>query len=206
MSVAAWAPVTEPVEYIIDDLDWTPDDGNRYETLGGVLVVSPAPAINHQVVCQRLWLALRNATGSQVQCVLGAAVRLPNGDGPIPDISVTDAELSDYSKWLPAARVQTAVEVVSPSNARTDRVLKPALYANAGIPCYWRVELASWRAYRGATPLIAVRVLHRGDWHTVTAVAGITAELPLAVGRQVNGSAMVVTVKLDPAELIAPGK
>ncbi len=34
-----------------------------------------------------------------------------------------------------------AVEIVSPSTRSDDRFRKPALYAQAGIPCYLRVEL-----------------------------------------------------------------
>jgi Uma2 family endonuclease len=33
------------------------------------------------------------------------------------------------------------VEVVSPSTTAIDRAVKPAMYADAGIPVYWRVEL-----------------------------------------------------------------
>jgi Uma2 family endonuclease len=36
-----------------------------------------------------------------------------------------------------------AVEVVSPSSVSMDRLLKPARYAEAGIPSYWRVEGAN---------------------------------------------------------------
>jgi Uma2 family endonuclease len=34
-----------------------------------------------------------------------------------------------------------AVEIVSDSSESMDRVLKPALYAKAGIPFYWRIEV-----------------------------------------------------------------
>jgi hypothetical protein len=37
-------PVSVP-RYTVDDLDAFPDDGNRYELLDGVLLVTPAPAV-----------------------------------------------------------------------------------------------------------------------------------------------------------------
>jgi Uma2 family endonuclease len=157
-------------------------------------------------VCQRLWLLFHNATADDVRSMFATTVRLPSGDGPIPDVVVTTAEPMDCPRWLPPERIHTAIEVVSSGSTKTDRHLKPELYARAGIPCYWRVELAAWRAYRGATPVIVVRVCRRGEWHEVTAVAGISAELPLAVGREADGSAIVTTVKLDPADLVVPGK
>ncbi|BCJ44240.1 hypothetical protein Aiant_48970 [Actinoplanes ianthinogenes] len=33
-----------------------------------------------------------------------------------------------------------AVEIVSPTSIAMDRITKPALYAAAGIPYYWRIE------------------------------------------------------------------
>jgi Uma2 family endonuclease len=36
--------------------------------------------------------------------------------------------------------VLLAVEIVSPTSVGMDRITKPAIYAGAGIPCYWRVE------------------------------------------------------------------
>ena len=33
-----------------------------------------------------------------------------------------------------------AVEIVSPTSQSIDRVMKPSLYAKAGIPYFWRIE------------------------------------------------------------------
>ena len=38
--------ITVP-RYTIDDLDRFPDDGNRYEIVDGVLLVTPAPGTPH---------------------------------------------------------------------------------------------------------------------------------------------------------------
>ena len=40
--------------YTVEDLTNTPDDGRRYEVIGGELVVSPAPSTKHQRVSIRL--------------------------------------------------------------------------------------------------------------------------------------------------------
>ncbi|MEH0983277.1 Uma2 family endonuclease [Micromonospora sp. CPCC 205556] len=42
-----------------------------------------------------------------------------------------------WAEWTDLALV---IEVESPNSRRHDRLTKPALYAEAGIPSYWRVE------------------------------------------------------------------
>jgi hypothetical protein len=46
-------PVSVP-RYTVDDLDSLPNDGNRYELLDGVLLVSPAPMPPHELVVNRI--------------------------------------------------------------------------------------------------------------------------------------------------------
>ena len=40
--------------FTVDDLEKFPDDGNRYELLDGMLLVTPAPTSAHQIVANRL--------------------------------------------------------------------------------------------------------------------------------------------------------
>lgn len=42
---------------------------------------------------------------------------------------------------VPLDAVFLTVEIVSPHNRAADRILKPALYAQAKVPMHWRVEL-----------------------------------------------------------------
>jgi Uma2 family endonuclease len=61
----------------------------------------------------------------------------------VPDVlavRTTDVDARANPLAVPAAAVPLAVEVVSPSSTTHDRFTKPALYAEAGIPHYWRVE------------------------------------------------------------------
>jgi len=61
---------------------------------------------------------------------------------PEPDLSVLsiDAVGDGSETWYPADTVVLAVEVVSPDSQIRDRKLKPAMYAQAGIQHFWRVE------------------------------------------------------------------
>lgn len=61
---------------------------------------------------------------------------------PEPDLIVihADAEVDSQATWYPAEAVALAVEVVSPESEIRDRERKPELYAQAGIPHFWRVE------------------------------------------------------------------
>src|SRR5256885_1296602 len=47
--------------YTIADLERFPDDGNRYELLDGVLIVTPSPSNAHQVIVNRLQFRLTQA-------------------------------------------------------------------------------------------------------------------------------------------------
>jgi Uma2 family endonuclease len=53
---------------------------------------------------------------------------------------LADAVAADAVELAPNS-VRMAVEVVSPSSLSDDRVKKPKLYAEAGIPFYVRIEL-----------------------------------------------------------------
>ena len=53
-------PVTVP-RYTVDQLDDFPNDGNRYELLDGVLLVTPQASVPHQLIATRLVLILGSA-------------------------------------------------------------------------------------------------------------------------------------------------
>ena len=47
-----------PLTY--DDLCQTPDDGHRYEIIGGELIVSPSPSFDHQTLSGELFALVRS--------------------------------------------------------------------------------------------------------------------------------------------------
>lgn len=66
--------------YTVDDLEHFPEDGNRYELLDGMLLVTSAPAASHQIVASRVQAFLSEGVqrpGHAYVVGPGAVVRLP---------------------------------------------------------------------------------------------------------------------------------
>src|SRR4051794_33495225 len=130
--------------WTIDDLFETPDDGNRYELADGSLLVTPPPNLSHARGNIRLDRILSRACPSRlVVASVGAGIDLGQRKTCyIPDTLVTtEAALSGDDQVLTTADVSLVVEVLSPSNARVDLILKRHDYGAAGIPQYWIVDL-----------------------------------------------------------------
>jgi len=177
-----------------DDVEALPDAGDhaRFEVYeGGVLVVSPAPGVPHQRASYRLHRALADAAdaaGAAVEVLEAVNVALPGGKLVVPDVVVVAAEAADVAATrLPCEAVAAVIEIVSPSTVSMDRAIKPLMYAEAGIPVYWRVEL------QGAAKIV-VCSLSRGRYITgATVTAGTRGRItrPFAV-------------EIDPGELTRP--
>ena len=125
-----------------DDLDAMPDDGRRRELLDGVLLVSPSPTAAHQTIAGRLMVALEQNCPDEYDVTQGVEVRISRKRSFIPDVLVTTAAAAARrtAKYEPH-EVILAVEIVSDGSQAMDRITKPALYAQAGIPFYWRIEI-----------------------------------------------------------------
>jgi Uma2 family endonuclease len=161
--------------------------------------MSPAPAPPHQIVAlelQKLLDPLVEPRGARAPATL--AIRITDKDGPVPDIAIVDAAaLRGLTGAVPVTAVYTVIEIVSPSTAFLDRTTKPDLYAEAGIACYWRIELKKSRRHSGPFPLVLVQVLEKdGTVRMVEGAAGEEHKFPLAVGPDTW-----VDVTLDPADL-----
>lgn len=124
------------------DLEEMPDDGYRREIIGGSLVVSPAPAGGHQLALIALAVLLRAAqTPGTMALVAPYDWKLPSGDCVEPDLVVIRRPDFDADGPLGAGAVPLlVVEILSPSNADQDRLLKRALYESLGVPAYWLVD------------------------------------------------------------------
>jgi Uma2 family endonuclease len=127
--------------FTVQDLERLPDDGNRYELIDGLLLVTPAPGWSHQEMGFALAVHLR-ALCPPAMRVLPAPFPVQTAfDSEVqPDVIV--ARYVDLTpKNLPVAPL-LAVEVLSHSTRLKDRNLKKAHYVRIGVASYWILDPA----------------------------------------------------------------
>ncbi|MFI6295653.1 Uma2 family endonuclease [Nonomuraea sp. NPDC050790] len=127
--------------FTVDGLLRFPDDGNRYELFNGSLLVSPAPLLMHQRAIRRLERILDEAAPPTLEPLSAVNVKVSEEDVFIPDLVVVPtADVEANERMVAPATILLAAEVVSPCTKVRDRFVKTAVYAEAGIPAYWRIE------------------------------------------------------------------
>ena len=131
-----------------EDVWALPDDGNRYECIDGVLLVTPSPRLTHQLVLARLHLLVAPFVAAQrlgVAMFSPADICLNVGNLVQPDLFVVPADADGRTgrEWTDVHALLLAVEVLSPSTARYDRTLKRRYYQRSMVGEYWVVDANS---------------------------------------------------------------
>ena len=138
-----WTP--DPIRqraanYTIEDVLELPDDAPRVELSDGVMVVVPTPSIGHQQIGNLLWMWLRQHAPDDLEPATAVGVEVAMKDSLEPDVLLIHHPLPLAHHFVLPDQAALVVEVVSPGTRRRDRLEKPAVYAAAGIPHYWRIE------------------------------------------------------------------
>jgi Uma2 family endonuclease len=129
-----------PDGWTVDDLELLPDDPPfRYELVDGTLVVSPPPPNAHNLFANELGYLLHDVLSREWVVLSPGAVEFDVRNWRSPDLLVIRREVL-ARKYARPGEALLALEVMSPSSISTDRVAKPAQYASAGIPYFWRFE------------------------------------------------------------------
>lgn len=128
--------------YTVDDLARLPNDGNRYEVLDGVLLVTPAPSRAHQIVANRIQSRLTAAVEwpGFAHVVGPGAISRPPRTQLQPDILVSPARFGPRTDWAKVTEHWLAVEVVSRSSRVYDREVKRGAYFALGVRELWLVD------------------------------------------------------------------
>ena len=132
-----------PLYYSAEMVRALPDDGNRYETVHGELLVTPAPRLWHQAIARRILGKLdRYLEEHPIGCLFYSPADISWGDDVLvqPDIFVVDRNEARTLDWSQVQNLLLTIEVLSPTTARYDRYAKRRLYQEVGIPFYWIVD------------------------------------------------------------------
>jgi Uma2 family endonuclease len=114
---------------------------SRWELFDGEAYMSPAPSLRHQVLCQRVFLAFHAAV-PQDATVLFAPVDVVLAPGTVhqPDVILVLEHSRGMLKDVIRGSPDLVVEILSPSHAERDRVMKMETYARHGVGEYWIVD------------------------------------------------------------------
>ena len=137
-------PLVTPRRWSADDVRALPDEpGKRFECVDGELLVSPSPRLPHQSIVGFLFRELDAYARAQ-----GAgAVFMAPGDIELDAFTLVQPDVY-VLPLIDGRRPRTAdeighpllfIEVLSPSTARYDRVVKRGRYQRSGVE-YWIVD------------------------------------------------------------------
>lgn len=168
------------------DLATLPNDGHRYELIGGELFVSFPHDLPHQVVLTNLAIDIgqwveKNQLGILVP---GPGVILSDYDSVVPDLAFITREewtrivRDNYLRAAPALIVE--VSSAECNTWDTDLKVKRRLYAKYGVQEYWIVDLEnrSVLIFRlRDTGLEEVSILRNEDNITSPLLPGLTIKL-----------------------------
>ena len=140
-------PTTERKRWTADEARALQDESRpwpRYECIDGELLVSPGPRPAHYYAQMALYERVRAYVRTQL---LGEAYIPPTDVTLEPDTTVQpDLYVvpgwppRKFRAWSEITALLLAVEVLSPSTARYDRLIKRRFYARMEVPEYWILD------------------------------------------------------------------
>lgn len=121
-----------------------PEDGRRYQIIGGILDVTRAPTSTHQRVSRNLeFLLLDHVRRNSLGALFDAPVDVILAEDTVvqPDIVFVSREhLSRVAERGIEGPPDLVVELLSPRTRRLDRTTKMRVYAQCGVPECWIVD------------------------------------------------------------------
>ncbi len=143
----------------------TADD--RVELLAGVLVEKMSKNPPHRVATGRARRALEAIVPAGWYVEMQEPVTLSGSSEPEPDVAVIRGAFDDYRDRHPGASEVALVIEVADSTLPRDRVVKKQIYASAGIPLYWIINLIDHTLEVFSQPLngdyVESQTLHDGE-------------------------------------------
>ncbi|MDB4881279.1 MAG: hypothetical protein JWL95_45, partial [Gemmatimonadetes bacterium] len=157
-----------------------------YELIDGELLVTPSPGSSHATAVTELTAILLDYLRRERVGVLFLSpsdLELRPGTITQPDLFIVPVgnEPPEWGEggWSDVGSLLLAVEIISPSSVRTDRITKRDYYLDVGVPDYFIVDvdarIIEWWTQRQDTPRVLRDQL---AWHPIGAKTALTIRLP----------------------------
>ncbi len=115
------------------------EEGWNYELIDGLVMMSPRPSAAHQLVSLKLASALYHLLKGKNCTPLPEVDLVLNGENLIPDLMVIcNEDITDMKRYEKPPLI--AIEIVSPTSASRDHIIKRRKYEQLGIQEYWIVS------------------------------------------------------------------
>ncbi len=120
----------------------------RLELIHGVLVPMVPMHSRQAAVIRRLARLLTACVGEEAIVSVQLPITLPEQNSePEPDLALLRPQPDDYASHHPYPQDVFLVVEVAYTSLRQDREVKAPLYAEAGIPEYWLIDIRDRRAW-----------------------------------------------------------
>jgi Uma2 family endonuclease len=116
------------------------EEDEHVELIRGRLVAMAAAHPPHTIATAKTYDALRDRAGTTHAVVSQSTYGLLDDSIPEPDVAVFKGRLDDLLGGFPTP---VLVVEVAGTTLRKDRTVKQALYAEAGVPAYWILNLGA---------------------------------------------------------------
>lgn len=175
-------PALEPRTWTLEEFETARDaapQGERWELIDGSVYVTPSPNRRHQVIVRNLVFLLdayvrKNRLGVVLFAPLDVRFRVTRVVQP--DVLVIPP--SERERTAFPISLLLAAEVLSPSSARIDRIVKRPVYQDANVSEYWIIDddarlVERWQPGDERPAVIADRL----TWHPAGATERLVIEL-----------------------------
>lgn len=117
----------------------------RFELVNGFIYQANPVSSEHSYTVKQLYDILATCSGNNAAVFSQSPIKFSDDSEPEPDVVVLKAPSKQYRERLPEPADVLLIVEVSKTTLQFDRTVKFELYARAGIPEYWIIDLGKKR-------------------------------------------------------------
>lgn len=153
---------------------------DRIELINGELTLMPPIGPEHSYHTRRITNVLPDELPPGVLLQMNEPITIPDHSEPQPDAAIVKARADGYRKAHPGPKDVLLIIEVADSSVEFDMQVKSRLYARAGIPEYWVVDVKECCVHVHTNPAQrgykTIQVHAKGDAIKSRAVSGLAVK------------------------------